>query len=178
MAGIVIFIVAILVVVMIHESGHFLVAKAYGFKATKYFVGFGPTVWSTQKGETEYGVKALPLGGFVKIIGMNPYEEVPPEDEPRAYFNKPRWQRSLVIVAGSATHWLVAFLILFVTAMTIGFPTGEPSNEVASVTTEFNGQPTTAAALDLEPGDQIVAVGDLEDPSWEQISAYIRATRR
>ena len=175
MTGVIIFIVAILVVVMIHESGHFFVAKGFGFKATKYFVGFGPTVWSTQRGETEYGVKLLPLGGFVKIIGMNPYEEVPPEDEPRAYYNKPRWQRALVIVAGSATHFVVAFLILLVTAMTIGFPTDEPSNEVASVTTEFDGEETTAAALGLEPGDKIVGVGDLEDPEWEEISSYIRA---
>ena len=175
MTGVIIFIVAILVVVMVHESGHFFVAKGFGFKATKYFVGFGPTVWSTQKGETEYGVKLLPLGGFVKIIGMNPYEDVPPEDAPRAYFNKPRWQRALVIVAGSATHFVVAFLILLVTAMTIGFPTDQPSNEVASVTTEFDGEETTAAALGLEPGDKIVGVGDLEDPEWEEISSYIRA---
>jgi len=175
MTGIVIFIVAILVVVMIHESGHFLVAKAFGFKATKYFVGFGPTLWSTQRGETEYGVKALPLGGFVKIIGMNPYEEVPPEDEPRAYFNKPRWQRGLVIVAGSATHFVVAFVILMITAMTIGFPIDEPSNEIAVVREDFDGQPSAAAALDLEPGDKIVGVGDIKDPSWDQISAYIRA---
>jgi membrane-associated protease RseP (regulator of RpoE activity) len=175
MTGVAIFVVAILIVVMIHESGHFLVAKAFGFKATKYFVGFGPTIWSTERGETEYGVKALPLGGFVKIVGMNPYEEVPPEDEPRAYFNKPRWQRALVIVAGSATHFLVAFLILLVTAMTIGFPTDEPSNEIASVTTEFDGEPTTAAALGLEPGDKIVGVGNVEDPTWDEISTYIRA---
>jgi len=175
MTGIILFIVAILVVVMIHESGHFFVAKAFDFKATKYFVGFGPTLWSTEKGETEYGVKALPLGGFVKIVGMNPYEEIPPEDEPRAYFNKPRWQRALVIVAGSATHFVVAFVILMITAMTIGFPIDEPSNEIASVTTEFDGEPTTAAALGLDPGDKIVGVGDVKDPTWDEISAYIRA---
>jgi membrane-associated protease RseP (regulator of RpoE activity) len=175
MTGVIVFILAILIVVMIHESGHFFVAKAFGFKATKYFVGFGPTVWSTQKGETEYGVKLLPLGGFVKIVGMNPYEDVPPEDVPRAYFNKPRWQRALVIVAGSATHFVVAFVILLVTALTIGFPTDQPSNEVASVTTEFDGEETTASALGLEPGDKIVGVGDLQDPEWDQISSYIRA---
>ncbi|MGH2755734.1 MAG: M50 family metallopeptidase [Actinomycetota bacterium] len=175
MTGVIIFIVAILVVVMIHESGHFLVAKAFGFKATKYFVGFGPTLWSTQRGETEYGVKALPLGGFVKIVGMNPYEEVPPEDEPRAYFSKPRWQRALVIVAGSATHFVVAFLILMITAMTIGFPSEEASSKIASVTSEFDGEPTTAAALGLDPGDEIVGVGDQADPTWEEISAYIKA---
>ena len=115
----------------------------------------------------------------MKIIGMNPYEEVPPEDEPRAYSNKPRWQRALVIVAGSATHFVVAFLILLVTAMTIGFPTDEPSNEVASVTTEFDGEETTAAALGLEPGDKIVGVGDLEDPRvGRDLLVHPRARRR
>src|ERR687895_1916200 len=128
--GIWYFVVALLVVVMVHEAGHFLVAKAFDFKATKFFVGFGPTLWSFHRGETEYGIKALPLGGFVKIVGMNPYEEVPPEDQPRAYPNKPIWQRALLLVAGSATHWVVAFIILLITAMTIGFPTGSATNEV------------------------------------------------
>lgn len=172
--GVWIFIAAILIVVMIHESGHFFVAKAFDFKATKYFVGFGPTVWSTTKGETEYGVKLLPLGGFVKIVGMNPYEEIPPEDEARSYSNKPRWQRALVIVAGSATHFVVAFVILFVTTMTIGFPTDEPSNIVAAVTTEVDGTPTAAAELGLKPGEKIVAVGGTENPTWDEISRYIR----
>lgn len=122
--GVVLFIVAILVVVMIHEAGHFLTAKLFNFKATQFFVGFGPTVWSFKKGETEYGIKALPLGGFVKILGMNPYEEISPEDEHRSYPNKPAWQRAIVLLAGSATHWVVAFVLLVVASMTIGFPTG------------------------------------------------------
>lgn len=173
--GVWIFIAAILIVVMIHESGHFFVAKAFNFKATKYFVGFGPTLWSTTKGETEYGVKLLPLGGFVKIVGMNPYEDIPAEDVPRSYSKKPRWQRALVIVAGSATHFVVAFVILFVTTMTIGFPTQEASNIVAAVTTQVEGEPTAAADLALAPGDKIVAAGSIQDPSWEEISDYIRS---
>jgi len=175
MNGVTIFVIAILVVVMIHESGHFLVAKAFDFKATKFFLGFGPTLWSFKKGETEYGVKALPLGGFVKIVGMNPYEDIPPEDEPRSYANKPRWQRALVIVAGSATHFVVAFVILVVTTMTIGFPTGNASTEVQSVTTAIGGISTGAGELGLQPGDRIVAVGDQQDPTWEEVSNYIRS---
>lgn len=173
--GLIAFIVAILVVVMVHESGHFLVAKAFGFKATQYFVGFGPTIWSFKKGETEYGVKALPLGGFVKIVGMNPYEEVAPEDQPRAYGNKPRWQRALVIVAGSGTHFIVAFLILFVTAMTIGFPTGEATNEIALMETSVEGMPTPARAAGLEVGDRIVGIDGREISSWSEIRKMIRA---
>ena len=177
--GIVYFVVAILVVVMIHETGHFLVAKLFGFKATKFFLGFGPTVWSTTKGETEYGVKAIPAGGFVKIIGMNPYEEVPPEDRPRSYPNKPKWQRALLLVAGSATHWVVAFVILFVTLMTIGLPTGDVSTEIAQVQTTMidAGREETespASAAGLRPGDQITGVGGTEVSSWADVRSYIR----
>jgi membrane-associated protease RseP (regulator of RpoE activity) len=170
--GIVLFVVAILVVVMIHEAGHFLVAKLFDFKATKFFLGFGPTVWSFTRGETEYGIKAIPAGGFVKIVGMNPYEELPPEDRPRAYPNKPRWQRALVLVAGSATHWVVAFVILLVTSMTIGFPTGDASSEVAAIT---RGSPAFEAGI--RPGDVIVAAGEAETESWTRIRAYIRSHR-
>jgi membrane-associated protease RseP (regulator of RpoE activity) len=167
--GILYFVAAILVVVMIHEAGHLLVAKHYDFKATKFFLGFGPTVWSFTRGETEYGIKAFPAGGFVKIVGMNPYEELAPEDRARAYPNKPRWQRALVLVAGSATHWGVAFLILLVTAMTLGFPTGEASSEVAAIT---RGSPAFDAGI--RPGDVIVAAGGVETTSWTRIRAYIR----
>lgn len=172
--GVLVFVAAILVVIMIHEGGHFLMAKAFGFKATQYFLGFGPTVWSFKKGETEYGVKALPLGGFVKIVGMNPYEEVPPEDQPRAYGNKPLWQRALVIVAGSGTHFIVAFFILLVTTMTIGFPTDKPSNKLAVVQTEINGQVSPASQAGLRLGDKIVGVGGQSTSAWATIRNYIR----
>jgi membrane-associated protease RseP (regulator of RpoE activity) len=174
--GVILFILAILVVVMVHESGHFLVAKAFGFKATKFFVGFGPTLWSFQKGETEYGVKAIPAGGFVKIIGMNPYEEVAPEDRPRSYPNKPRWQRALLLVAGSATHWVVAFVILVVTAMTIGFPTGEATNEVGAVETRVRGVEAPAAEAGFQPGDEIVEVSGTATDSWEETRRLIRSS--
>lgn len=172
--GIVIFVVAIIVVVMIHESGHFFVAKLFDFKVTKFFLGFGPTLWSVDKGETEYGVKAIPAGGFVKIVGMNPYEEVPPEDRPRAYSSKPRWQRALVIVAGSGTHFVVAFLILLVTAMTLGFPTGDVTNEVAAVNA-VRGATTPALEAGIEPGDHIVGVGGHRTTAWSEIRSYIRS---
>src|SRR5687767_1896976 len=129
--GVLLFIAALLFVIMIHEAGHFVAAKLLGFKATKFFIGFGPTLWSFRKGETEYGVKLIPAGGFVKIVGMNPYEDIAPEDESRSYPNRPKWQRAIMIAAGPATHWPLAFLILLVTAMTIGFPTGDVTNVVS-----------------------------------------------
>jgi membrane-associated protease RseP (regulator of RpoE activity) len=168
--GILIFVLAILLIVMVHESGHFLVAKLFGFKAPQFFVGFGPTVWSFKKGETEYGLKAIPAGGFVKIIGMNPYEEIPPEDQPRSYPNKPLWQRALLLVAGSATHWLMAFVALFITAMTIGFPTNQPTNQVLAIQ---QGSPADQAGL--EPGDRIVAVDGQETTSWDDVRSFIQA---
>lgn len=171
--GIVIFVVALLIVIMVHESGHFLVAKLFGFKATKFFLGFGPTVWSTKKGETEYGVKALPLGGFVKIIGMNPYEEIDPEDEARSYPNKPRWQRALLLVAGSATHWVVGFVLLLVVAMGFGFP--QASNKVAQVVETAGGVETAAARAGFQDGDRIIAVDGKPTTEWDAIVNYIEA---
>jgi membrane-associated protease RseP (regulator of RpoE activity) len=110
----------------------------------------------------------------VKIVGMNPYEEVPPEDRSRAYSSKPRWQRALVLLAGSATHWPVAFLVLVIAFMTIGFPTGELTNEVAIVETTVGGQDTPAMEAGLLPGDKIVGVGGEETSSWLEIREYIR----
>ncbi|MDQ4064648.1 MAG: site-2 protease family protein [Actinomycetota bacterium] len=174
--GILIFVVAILVVIMIHEAGHFFVAKLFDFKATKFFLGFGPTLWSFKRGETEYGIKAIPAGGFVKIVGMSPYEEIDPEDEPRSYPNKPRWQRALLLVAGSATHWVVAFVILAITTMTLGFPTNEPTNHIAAVESNVAGGVETAAwAADFQPRDEIVAVAGRPTNDWDEIVDYIQA---
>jgi len=172
--GILLFILAIEVVIAIHEAGHLLVAKLFRFKTPQYFIGFGPTLWSTRRGETEYGFKALPLGGFVKIVGMNPYEEVAPEDQPRSYTNKPRWQRALVLVAGSATHWVVAFLLLVFASMAIGFPTGEATTVIESVTGEIDGSPTAAGQLDLQPEDRIVGIVGSPANEWNEISRYIK----
>ena len=105
--GWVIFLVALLFSVMLHESGHFVAAKRFGMKATKYFIGFGPTLWSTTRGETEYGIKALPVGGYVKIIGMTSLDEVDPEDEPRSFRQAPAWQRLIVLAAGSFMHFVL-----------------------------------------------------------------------
>jgi membrane-associated protease RseP (regulator of RpoE activity) len=167
--GVWFFIASILIVIMVHETGHFLVAKHFDFKATKFFLGFGPTLWSFRRGETEYGIKALPLGGFVKIVGMNPYEEIEPADRPRSYPNKPRWQRALVLVAGSATHWLLVFAVLVPTLIFIGLPTEEASNELFSLQRR-----SPAVEAGFEPGDRIVAVDGLPTDSWPEVRAFIR----
>src|SRR5499426_1265044 len=121
--GWVIFLVALLFSVMLHETGHFLTAKAFGMKVTRYFVGFGPTLWSFRRGETEYGVKAIPLGGFVKIVGMTPQDDdVKPEDEPRAMWRFPVWKRTIVMASGSVTHFLLAIATLWVMFVFVGIP--------------------------------------------------------
>ncbi len=118
--GVLIFVVALLVSVMLHEAGHFVTAKAFGMKATQFFVGFGTTLWSTRRGETEYGVKALPVGGFVKITGMTILDDVDPADEPRSFRAKPGWQRSIVLASGSFMHFTIAFVLLFILAVGVG----------------------------------------------------------
>jgi membrane-associated protease RseP (regulator of RpoE activity) len=121
--GVLLFALAILISVSLHEAGHMATAKAFGMKVTRYFIGFGPTLWSFRKGETEYGVKGIPLGGFVKIVGMTPQDDdVDPKDEPRAMWKFPVWKRTIVMSAGSATHFLLAFVALWFTAMFVGLP--------------------------------------------------------
>jgi membrane-associated protease RseP (regulator of RpoE activity) len=108
-----VFVVGVLVAIFLHELGHFVTARLTGMKATQFFIGFGPRLWSFRKGETEYGVRALPLGAFVRIIGMNNMDEVAPEDEARTYRSKSYPRRLLVISAGSIMHMILAIVLLF-----------------------------------------------------------------
>ena len=118
--GVTIFALGILVSVCLHEAGHLITAKTFGMKATQYFAGFGPTLFSFRRGETEYGLKAVPAGGFVKIVGMTPLEKVAPEDEARSFWRFPLWQRTIVLVAGSATHFVLALMVFYAMALTTG----------------------------------------------------------
>ena len=149
-------VVSIIVIVMLHELGHFLAAKHGGMKVTEYFVGFGPRLWSFRRGETEYGIKVLPLGGYVKIPGMTNLEEVDPADEGRVYRDKPFHSRLLVAVAGSAVHFLLAFLLLWVLLTFVGVPN---SNQVQVQGLHAVGhQASPAGAGGIRPGDIIVSV--------------------
>ena len=186
--GWVIFLVALLFSVMLHESGHFVTAKKFGMKATRYFVGFGPTLWSTRRGETEYGIKALPIGGFVKIIGMHSLDDVDdPADEPRSFRSHPAWQRIVVLCAGSFMHFVLAFVLIFGLALGIGIENdnttqlGTISTCVAANTTELNkgtcaaSDPASPAKLaGLRVGDQVTAFNGVPVSNWTQLGNLIR----
>ncbi len=149
-------IASIIVIVMIHELGHFLAAKHGGMKVSEYFVGFGPRLWSFRLGETEYGVKALPLGGYVKIPGMTNLEEVDPADESRLYREQPFHSRLLVAVAGSAMHFLMAFVLLWVLLAFVGVP-NSGQVQIAGLN-PVGGKTSPAAVGGVQAGDVVVSV--------------------
>lgn len=172
--GAVLVILAVLLMIVFHEFGHFATAKLTGMKVTEFFVGFGPRLWSVRKGETEYGVKALPLGGYCKIPGMTILEEVDPADESRTFRQQGFWKRLLVLVAGSATHFILAFVLLYA-----GLASGaiRPLNAeplpVVDLLSDFGTDGATPAQrAGFRVGDRIVAVdGDLVT-EWEEIRGY------
>jgi membrane-associated protease RseP (regulator of RpoE activity) len=186
--GVLIFIAGVLISVILHEAGHFLTAKKFGMKATQFFVGFGSTLWSTTRGETEYGVKALPFGAFVKITGMTTMDEVDPADEPRAMRNKPRWQRAIVMAAGSFMHFALAFVLL----VFLGLLIGQTNTNTTTIGSVISCVPANAKAYadwsckgghgsspaklaGIKPGDQIVAVAGKPVHTFTQASDVIKA---
>jgi membrane-associated protease RseP (regulator of RpoE activity) len=186
--GVVIFVVALLISVMLHEAGHFVTAKKFGMKVTEFFVGFGQTLWSFRRGETEYGIKALPLGGYVKIVGMTALDEVDPADEPRSFRRKPGWQRAIVLIAGSFMHFALAFVLLVILAAGVGLANGNTTT-IGAVSScvpaslkaldqgscKHNLGTAPAKTAGLEPGEKIVAIAGKPVHTWDQMGAAIRA---
>lgn len=188
--GIVLGALAILASVSLHEAGHMGTAKAFGMKVTRYFVGFGPTLLSFRRGDTEYGVKGIPVGGFVKITGMTPQDE--DADDPRAMWRFPVWKRTIVMTAGSAVHFLLAFLILWGVAANAAMPNpdnlgpaGEPGKVPAYVSvapcvpldlkTQCDGQNGPAKLAGLQDNDKITAVGTKPVNSYADLVTAIRS---
>jgi regulator of sigma E protease len=135
--------------IILHEAGHFFAAKWTGMRVEKFYLFFGPKIWSVKRGETEYGVASIPAGGYVKISGMNPDDRLPEGEEHRGYYEMPVWKRIVVIGAGPAVNVVLAFAILFVVFLTSSVT---PTQTVEAVF------PKTPAAGVLEEGDRIVAV--------------------
>jgi membrane-associated protease RseP (regulator of RpoE activity) len=198
--GVAAFALAILISVSLHELGHMITAKHYGMKVTKYFVGFGPTIFSFRRGETEYGLKAIPLGGFCKIVGMTPQDDdVEPADEPRAMWRFPVWKRTVVMSAGSITHFLLAIVAMWFAAVFVGLPNPAIPQTVSAQRTQpamvvvgdcvqvvvsseqackpgvGTDKPGPAAAAGLKSGDIITKVGNTPIDNYGQLTDVIRA---
>ena len=185
--GIALFVLALMVAIFLHEGGHFTTAKLFGMKVERFFLGFGPTVWSFRRGETEYGVKALPLGGFCKIAGMSPYENdanfleedrsakaaATPTPSERQFRNKPAWQRAIVLAAGSFTHFVVAILLIWVVLVSIGIGTGQATTTIDRTVPLTAGTPSPAQTGGLEAGDRIVAVSGRPVNGFEELRAAL-----
>ncbi len=178
--GWLLFFVALIVSVIIHEAGHFLTAKRFGMKATQFFAGFGPTLWSFQRGETEYGLKAILAGGYVKIVGMTDLEEVAPEDEPRAFYRQATWKRTIVLAAGSFMHFVIALVLFWALLLLIG--TSKVSLTLTQVScvkvavTDVCSQNTPAPAHDagLQPGDTLISYNGTQLKDWDQFSKAVQ----
>ncbi|HCT79713.1 MAG TPA: zinc metalloprotease [Micromonosporaceae bacterium] len=184
--GIVLAALAILVSVSLHEAGHMGTAKAFGMRVTRYFVGFGPTLWSKVKGDTEYGVKGIPLGGFVKIVGMTPQDE--DADDAKAMWRFPVWKRTIVMAAGSIVHFILAFLIFWGVAATAAMPNPaiNPNDPFITVMECVQKNPANrecqpddlpgpAKAAGLQTGDKIVRIASTPIDDYGDMVGAIRA---
>lgn len=182
--GVVAFVVALLASVMLHEAGHFVTARRYGMKATQFFLGFGPTLFSRSRGETEFGVKAIPAGGFVKIIGMTPLEEVEPGDEDRAFYKQPPGRRAVVLAAGSTMHFIIAIVLVYAAVLIGGVindkapvlsapATCVPATETSTCAKNAPASPAQVAGI--QKGDKVVAVGDTKITTFDQFANTVRS---
>jgi len=154
-------------IIMLHEAAHFFAAKRSGMKVTEFFVGFGPRIWSFRRGETEYGIKAVVLGGYCRIIGMTNLEEVAPDDEPRAYRSKGFLSRVGVAAAGPAVHFVIAFVLMFA----IFAIAGDVMHQ--RPLTRLDNTTLGAKAAGIEPGDTLVSIDGTPITKWEQVSGVI-----
>ncbi|HEX2212807.1 MAG TPA: M50 family metallopeptidase [Mycobacterium sp.] len=189
--GVALFALAILVSVALHECGHMWVARATGMKVRRYFVGFGPTLWSTFRANkigdrTEYGVKAVPLGGFCDIAGMTAVEELAPDEHDRAMYKQKTWKRAAVLAAGPGMNFVVGLLLIYGIAVVWGLPNlhppttaivGETSCVKSEVTQGKLGDceaPSPAAAAGIEAGDTVVKIGDTPVANFDELVTAVR----
>lgn len=156
--------------IILHEGGHFAAAKAVGMRVERFSLFFGPMLIKKRIGETDYGIGPIPLGGYVRITGMNPNEEIPAAVLPRAYYNQPVWKRVVVILAGPTVNLLIAFLIFVGVALSQGQPKFSHGQPVYSTRVEALVPP---ASQYLKPGDQVVAVDGRGGLNVQQITAQI-----
>src|ERR1700760_1617759 len=193
--GIVLFALAILLSVALHECGHMWVARATGMKVRRYFVGFGPTVWSTMRpnklGSTEYGLKAVPLGGFCDIAGMTSVEELTAEERPYAMYRQKVWKRVAVLLAGPGMNFVIGLVLIYGIAVIWGLPNLHPNTaavvgQTACVAPQVSKTgdnpygpcptpgPGPAGQAGIRPGDTVPKVGDTDVKDFAAMAAAIR----
>jgi membrane-associated protease RseP (regulator of RpoE activity) len=167
--GILAFAVALLLSVMIHEFGHYITARRFDMKVTEFFLGFGKRIWSFTKGETEFGIKAIPAGGYCRIEGMTPRDEMPAGEEARAFYGATTTRKLIVLGAGSTAHFIIGFLLIFSIFFGVGV------NALLSDVTKVSPN-SAASAAGFQPGDKITAIDGVEVTDWYQDSQLIAAS--
>lgn len=183
--GFALFAVGILISVALHECGHMWAAQATGMKVRRYFIGFGPTLWSFRRGETEYGLKAVPLGGFCDIVGMTALDEIAPEEVERAMYRQATWKRLVVMVGGIVMNFVLGFVLIVVLAIGWGLPNlDEPAPVVGSLACVADANPDgslqactgagPAERAGLLPGDRVTEVDGAAVATWAEFTEKTR----
>jgi len=168
--GILAFVIALLLSVMVHEFGHYITARKYGMWVSEFFVGFGKRIWSVQRGETEFGVKAIPAGGYCKIEGMSPNDDMPEGQEGRAFYKASSVKKLVVLGAGSFLHFVLGFLLLFTLFAGIG------TNQVLPVINEV--VPNSAAqAAGIQAGDEVISINGKRVTEWYKDVEVVRQSK-
>ncbi len=168
--GILAFAIALLLSVMVHEFGHYITAKRFDMKVTEFFLGFGKRIWSFTRGETEFGIKAIPAGGYCRIEGMTPRDEMPVGEESRAFFGATTTRKLIVLGAGSFAHFVIGFILIFSIFFGVGV------NALLSDVTQVAPQ-SAAAAAGFQPGDKITAINGKVVTNWFTDAKVIAASQ-
>lgn len=168
--GIIAFVLALLTSVMLHEFGHFLTARKFGMRVSEFFVGFGRRIWSITRGETEYGIKAIPAGGYCRIEGMTPTDEMPEGEEHRAFFRASSLRKLIVLGAGSFAHFVIGFLLIFSIFFAVGYTTLTP--KIAQIAPN-----SVAESVGFAPGDEIRSINGKAVSNWAIDSKVIALSK-
>jgi len=168
--GILAFIFALLFSVMVHEFGHYLTARKFGMRVSEFFLGFGTRIWSRQRGETEFGIKAIPAGGYCRIEGMTPDDEMPIGEEGRAFYRATSGKKLIVLGAGSFLHFVLGYLLLFLLLAGVGV------NQVLPVI-DTVAPNSAAAAAGFQKGDEIIAINGDRNTDWQSQLNKIRNSK-
>ena len=168
--GILAFIFALLFSVMVHEFGHYLTARRFGMRVSEFFLGFGKRIWSYQRGETEFGIKAIPAGGYCRIEGMTPDDDMPDGQSHRAFYLASSAKKLIVLGAGSFLHFILGYLLLLLLLAGVGV------NQVLPVIDTVSAN-SAAAAAGFQKGDEIIAIDGDRSTDWQDQLDKIRNSK-